>query len=569
MSRRERDGGATLLIVAVLLPALLLMTAFAVDLGRQRSSRRTMQARADIVALDMVRLADKRTLAAIIAGDATHSSESVALTDSAARNGIALAQIGPVEWGTWTQASGFIATAVPTAIPNAVRITTSEATKYFFQAGSGSVTRKAIATTGREAQAGFSIGSFGASLSPTNAGLLNSTITPILGSPAGVSALSYQGLATAMLGVGDLATELGLLTPDEAFTTSVSASSMMVAAATVLRRNGDANSLASAAVLDDMAATPETQALPPLTLGEIVDARSGGEDNALASSIDGLSIVRAAAFLAQCGDPNVVSTCSGLAVPTLSTSIPLLSTTGALKVIQAPAAAYGPVLTSARNSQVSSTLESVIGAQHVGNCVPTLANAFCLLSGLLVGAVDAKVTVNATLTLADGAGTITAIDCGSPLGLDVLTTTGLYTATVDVVVEFGRRGVLGGALGPLIGSLHLVGSTTQTDAGQTIAFDVPPDVLGTTTKEAGGGTVGLSGLSLTTVGGTGVLSTLASLGINTTVGQTTTSFVNPLLSVLDTQVLGPLTDVVGINVVGADLTAQAIDCDNAILRLVG
>ncbi len=569
MSRRDREGGATLLIVAILLPVLILMTAFAVDLGRQRSSRRTMQARADIVALDMVRLADKRTLAEITAGDGTHSSASAALSDSAARNGIELTQIGPVEWGTWNQTSGFVATAVPGAIPNAVRITTSETTDFMFQPGGGSVTRKAIATTGRDALAGFSIGSFGAALSTADAGLLNSMITPILGSPAGLNVLSYQGLATATLGLGDLATELGLLTPDQAFTTSVSASSMMVAAATVLRRKGDANSLASATALDGMAATPQTQALPPLKLGEIVSAQSGGETDALASSIDALSIVQAAAFLAQCTDPNVVSTCSGLAVPTLSTSLPLLSTTGALRVIQAPAAAYGPVGTSARNSQVSATVGTVIGAQYVGSCVPKLSNLFCLLSGLLVGNVDASVTVSATLTLADGTGTISAIDCGSPLGLDLLTTTGLYDLDLDVVVAFGRRGVLGGVLGPLIGSLHLVGSTSQSNTAETIGFTVPPDVLGSTTKQAGAGTVGLSPLSLSPVGGPGVLGTLGTLGINQTLGQVTTNLVNPILSVLDTQGLGPLTDIVGINVIGADLTAQTINCDDAKLRLVG
>ncbi|MGH9275543.1 MAG: pilus assembly protein TadG-related protein, partial [Acidimicrobiales bacterium] len=56
MKVNGRDRGATLPIVALILPVLIIMTAFAVDLGRQRSSRRTMQARADIVALDMVRL---------------------------------------------------------------------------------------------------------------------------------------------------------------------------------------------------------------------------------------------------------------------------------------------------------------------------------------------------------------------------------------------------------------------------------------------------------------------------------------------------------------------------------
>ena len=568
MSVAQRERGATLVIVAMLLPVLILMTAFAVDLGRQRASRRTMQARADIVALDMVRLADGRTITEIIAGDGTHASEAAALSESASRNSIPLSQIGPVEWGTWTAVSAFIPTAIGTAIPNAVRITTSETTDYFFQPGSGDVTRQAVATSGQDPMAGFSIGSFGASLSAENAGLLNSLLTPLLGSPAGVNVLSYQGLATATLGVGDLATELGFVTPEEAFTGSVTASEMMLATAEVLRRNSDSNSLASAAVLDSMAATPQTQALPPMTLGDIVDASSGGESSALASTIDALSIVQAAAFLAQCTDPTDLSSCSGLVVPSLSTSLPLLSTSGSLKVIQAPAAAFGPVGTSARNSQVTATLGTVVGAQYVGNCVPKLSNAFCLLSGLLVGAVDAKVTLSATLTLADGTGTISAIDCGDPLGLDVLTTTGLYDVSVDVVIEFGRRGVLGGALGPLIGSLHLVGSTSQANTGQTIGFDVPPDVYNVTTKQAGSGSVGLSTLSLSTVGGTGVLSTLGTLGINQTVGQVTTSFVNPLLSVLDTQVLGPLTDVVGINVVGADLTAQAIECDSTILALV-
>lgn len=569
MSGERRERGATLVIVAMLLPVLILMTSFAVDLGRQRASRRTMQARADIVSLDMILLADGRTITEITAGDASHATAAAALSQSASRNEIPLSQIGPVEWGTWTTGSGFIPTAIGSAIPNAVRITTTETTKYFFQPGSGGVTRKAVATTGSDAMAGFSIGSFGASLSADNAGLLNSVLTPILGSPAGINVLSYQGLATATLGVGDLATELGLVTPNEAFTTSVSSSQMMLATATVLRRKGDANSLASATALETMAITPQTQALPLMTLGQIVETHTGGEASALAGTIDALSVVQAAAFLAQCTDPNNLATCAGLAIPTLTTSLPLLTTSGSLKVIQAPAAAYGPVGTSARNSQVTATIGTVVGAQYVGNCVPKLSNLFCLLSGLLVGAVDASVTINATLTLADGTGTISAIDCGSPLGLDLLTTTGLYGLTLDVVVEFGRRGVLGGVLGPLLGNLHLVGSTNQTNTGQTIGFDVPPDVLGTTTKQAGAGTIGLSTLSLSTVGGTGVLGTLGTLGINKTVSQVLSTLVNPLLTVLDTQVLGPLTDVVGVNVVGADLTAQAIDCDDTIRALVG
>ena len=60
-TRWATDRGATLPILAVTLPVLILMTAFAVDLGRQRMDRRTMQARADVVSLDLLRLADGRT----------------------------------------------------------------------------------------------------------------------------------------------------------------------------------------------------------------------------------------------------------------------------------------------------------------------------------------------------------------------------------------------------------------------------------------------------------------------------------------------------------------------------
>lgn len=569
MTVNGRDRGATLPIVALLLPVLILMTAFAVDLGRQRSSRRTMQARADVIALDLVRLADDRTLTEILAGDATHDSQAVALADSASRNGIPAAQIGPIEWGTWNQASGFVATGVLTAIPNAVRVTTNETTDYFFQPGSGDVTRQAIATTGEDAQAGFSLGSFGASISATQAGVINSIVTPILGSPAGVNVLSYQGLATAIVGVGEIATELGLLTPDEVFTTAVGADEVMLATAAVLRRSSDPDALAAADVLDGMAATPETGALPPITLGQIASAEQGGETAALASTVDALSIVQAAALLSQCTDPTNLATCSGLALPTITTTLPLLSTTGNLKIVQAPVSVFGPVGTSARNSQVQATIGALIGAQAVGACVPSLANLFCILNGLLVGAVDASVTIDTTLRLADGQGTISDIDCGDPLGLDIATTTGLYDVTVDVIVDFGRRGILGGALGPLIGSLHLQGSTSQSNTEQTIAFDVPPDVYNVTTKQAGAGSVGLSTIGLATVGGTGVLGTLGTLGINQTVGQVVNTLVNPLLVQLDAQILGPVTDMLGANVVGADLTPQSIVCDDTTVKLVG
>ena len=566
MIRTDRERGATLQIVALLLPILILMTAFAVDLGRQRSSRRTMQARADIVALDLVRLTDGRTKADILVGTGGQPSATAALLDSATRNEVDPAQLS-VEWGTWTQASGFIPAAAD-GIPNAVEVTAVETTEYFFQPGSGDVERRAVATTGEEPMAGFSIGSFGAALDPASAGLLNSLLTPLLGSPVGLNALSYQGLATATLGLADLGAELGLLTPNDVLDTEVGVDEAILAAAEVLRRNGDA---ANANLLAGLI-TPEIEAMPPITLGQLVHAEQGGETAALESQIDALGLLTTSAFLSQCTDPADVGSCSGLAIPTLTTALPLLSTSGSLRVIQGPASAYGPVGASARTSQVAADVGVVIGAQNVGACVPQFPLGLnCVLGGLLgtVGPVDATVTVDASVQLADGRGEVAAIDCGTPLGLDVSTRTGLYEIEVDVRVEFGKRGLLGGLLGPLLGSLEFTFSNLQSNVFDLAQFDVPPDVLGVTTAQTGAGGVGLSGLALTNVGGTAVLGTLGGLGINRTLGGVLNTLVNPVLTLLDGQVLGPLTDLLGVNVVGSDITPQRIDCDDTTVKLVG
>jgi uncharacterized membrane protein len=629
MTTSTRDRGAVLPIVALALPVLMVMVAFAVDLGQQRSARRTMQARADIIALDMARLADGRTLQEILDGDDTHDSAVVALAASAARNNVPLAQIDDPEWGTWSEASGFVESTVPTSIPTAVHITARETTDYTFRPGTGNVVRDAIAMRGAlpdddggdggtdggtdtggtdtggtdtggtdtggtdtggtdtggtdgcipgdcpdpelavKKFAGFSIGSFGARISLAQGEFYDQTISPILGDPGSVDALSYQGLSAATVRLWDVGAELDLVTTDEVLNTAVRVDDLMLATARVLRRSSDPDSLASASVLELMAATPETQALPPIVLGDtVVTAGQGGEDAAAGSTVDVLRIVRAAAYLSQCDDPTDISTCSGVNVPTLSTTLPLLSTTGSLRIIQGPASAYGPIGTSARNSQLSTTLGARLGGQYVGTCVPSLANGFCLLNDNVTGAVDAEVTVNATVDLANGEGTITDIRCGNPLGLDVHTTTGLYDVTLDVVVKFGQRGVLGGLIGPTIGTLHLVGTTQVINAGEPITFTVPPDELNVTTKEAGGGNIGLSTVGLATPDGTGVIGTLDTLGIVTSVSDIVANHVNQILVDIDEDILGLTADSLGVNIVGADVTAQRIDCFETVI-LVG
>lgn len=575
-TRSRHDRGAVIPLVALLLPVLILMTAIAVDLGRQRDARRSAQADADIISLDLVRLADGRTLNDIMSGtnspllsDAgTPLDATTALVESAARNGID-ASLLTVDWGTFTTSGGFVSTLGNfNSIPNAVEVTAIGSIDYFFQPGQGDVERSAVASSGIEPLAGFSIGSFGASIDPTSAGLLNSLITPLLGNPVGLNALSYQGLAAAQLSIFDLGAELGLLDPDEVLGTEVATEDVLLAAADVLERNGDT---ANATLLRN-SVTAQVQAMSPITLGDIVSADPTGQDAALETDINALDILTTAAFLSQCTPMGTtIDDCSGINIPSLTTTLPLLSNTGSIRVVQSPQYHYGPVGTGTRTNQTRVVLNTNIGAQSVGACVPSLANLFCIVNGLLVGAVDASVSVQAEIELAGGRANIADIDCTDPtaLGLDLLTSTSLYELDLTVTVQFGRRGVLGGALGPLLGTLVLHGGTTQNNPSGPVEFTVAPDVFGQTIRSVGGGSAGLSPVSLSVVSGNGVLGTLGTLGITNTVGPLLNSLVNPLLNQIDTQIVTPLTNLLGVNVVGADLTPEAIDCLENEIRLVG
>ena len=570
MDRRRflhtRDRGAVIPLVALLLPVLMIMTAFAVDLGRQRAARRDMQAVADVISLDMARLADGRTLDAINAGDAFRPSAMTALAEAATRNEVDITQL-TLDWGAWDPVGGFASIGgLGTAVPNAARIVAVDSVEYYFQPGSGGVTREAVARFGVDPLAGFSVGSFGANLNPTQAGLLNGLLTPLLGNPVGLDVLSYQGLAGLGLNVFDIGTELGLLTAQEVLSTSVPLDDFMLASANVLRNQGN---VAEASLLEG-AITPQIEAMQ-ISLGDLVNAESGAEDSAMAATVDVISAIRTAAFLARCTPGALDFTeCSALSIPSLTTSLPLTTVTGGIKVIESPRYHYGRVGTGVNTGQVQVSLGTVVGAQNVGTCVPSLGNLFCVLGGLLVGAVDATVTLDSTLTLAGGRTTIQAIDCTDPaaLDLDLRSNTDLYSLATTITVAFGRRGVLGGVLGPLLGSIQLTGSTSTNNTIEDLRFTVAPDILSETVRSTGAGSVGLAGLTLAS-NGTGVLGTLGGLGINRTLAQVLTTFVNPLLSLLDTQVLTPLTELLGLNVTGADLTAEAIDCDSASVQLVG
>lgn len=290
-SRGHRERGAIVPIVALVLPVLILATAFAVDLGRQRASRRHMQAVADVIALDMARLADGRTSYDLATDPATETE----LAAAAARNEVDRARVKALVWGTWTDvdgwdphhAPGVLPPDDPALVPNAVQVVTTEATAYRFVRGVGTVERSAIATsvwnlpppgspppstpptTGPpttpppvtpNAMAGVSLGSILLHARTGDAELLNAVITGLLcGTPpplpvplpapqpgvgacpqqAALSAGSYQGLAVADLTLGDLAAAGSFGTVEDLLDSEMTASELARLTARALRNDGD------------------------------------------------------------------------------------------------------------------------------------------------------------------------------------------------------------------------------------------------------------------------------------------------------------------------------------------
>lgn len=293
MTRRifhTQDRGAVIPIVALLLPVLMVMTAFAVDLGSQRVLRRDLQADADVIALDLVRLADGRTLDAI----QTDADYLAYLNESFANNDIPeVTTVGElaaiVTYGDWDDARDpqFVPSG-PTDIPNAVRVVLSGSQDYRFMPGSGDSTRAAVATT--DGLAVFSVGSRLASLSTEDSWLLNPILSALFnpqdilpfasgaavpfsfaGAPASASqtapteeaeptggvsldALSYTGLANAnivledILGhaFADVAADAGVASPSDILLTDIKLLTLVEASADALAASGEGAEITAA-----------------------------------------------------------------------------------------------------------------------------------------------------------------------------------------------------------------------------------------------------------------------------------------------------------------------------------
>ncbi len=517
VSARRRGEGGVIAIVTSLITcfALIPLAALAVDIGVQRVARRDIQVVADMVSLDLARQLDGRT-AQVIAGNLQDLADKSAARNSAGTGGIVVTpELGVVDESAFDPADpdAYFTPVSGTTVPNAVKVHAATSVSFSIHGGGGNVWRTSIART--QKYACFSLGSFALNLSSAQSSLLNHLVNDSLN----LSGISYTGLANAEISLLGLATELGVGTPRElAELSNLSLNNLFLASATVLQAEG--GEAADVTLLNQLASA-NLSALAEVTFGDILDVHSA-PDAALAATVNVLDLVSTAAFVAN-GE-------NALTIPTLTAGIPNVSSvTASLKVIEKPQDGCHQVGDTVRTSQVD------------------LDITFNLANLNVLALVVAQTTLTVHVSLAEALGTLTNIDCGMPYGIDLSVASSL--SQVSTRLQITLR-----SLGLPIATVDVTPTTNAPAATNTIQFRHPPDAYDVA-KSSGSGVV-LSPISLTTANinvlglPLGVTSGSLLTGI---LGTIVTPIVNPLIANTNAILVGPLSDLLGLNLAGADV----------------
>lgn len=577
--RRRGERGAIIPLVAISLALLIAITAFAVDIGRQRVARRDMQAVADVIALDMVRQLDGRTQAVIKATSTWRGGLSQSLrnnlnmpgspaisTQQQQADAVATVAGSPltvkVTMGLVDPVTGIFTSPIPFPdVPNAVRVIASTSVDFGFAPGSGGASRTSIATSASTAC--FRLGSYGLRINSSNSVLLKGLVESALGGSVNVSALSYQGLATANISLLSLAAAMGVGTVDQLVAlNNVSVANFYLAAATVLQQNGDA---ANATILNSIAT--HLGPLPPINVGKLIAATSGG-GAAESATINVLDLVTGSAFVANG---------AALSIPNLAVNLGLTGTNlqAAVSLIQSPQLACGKVdVAKASTSQANLSITGTVAS------VPALPTS---LLGL-----TASASVGATkihVDLAKATGTLKAIVCGaataaSPEGVDVLVGSQLgvvssLDTTVSISGSLTGSGVLGGLLGGLLGSIlkvtvtgsvRLTASTSQPAETRTATIRIPNSPTSYSIPvSTGSGSLGLETATVTaiptlTLTASGLLGLPINLSLNQIASLTSgidaglvSTVATPLVNSISSALVTPLAALLGVELAGADV----------------
>lgn len=599
MRPRPRDGreerGAAAVFVSLILVVLLLIAGFAVDLGVQRVARTDAQSLADVVALDLVRDLEGRTVAQIGSLQPAADASRDRNLDVAGFDPDDPPEITSIELGELDDLGAFVAGSTTagydpqTYVPTAVRVGVNTDVGFAFAGitgdDEGEANRRAVATA--DESACFRLGSFIASLDSRQSALLNPILSALFGSTVNLTAVGYQGLADADVSLLDLVEVGGLNvgSVDQLLALeNVSAADLFLAAANVLDQQGNA---AQADVLRALALKLPT---PTIDIAELIEAAPGSQA-ALDASINVLDLVT--------GTVLVANEDHAVAIPNLGISLPGVGTVAAtLTVIESPRTVCGPVGTTNETAQVRLTASIHLSSRLLS--VPVLGTS-----------VELKET-DLTLSFDLGKAIAELKDVNCPTGEAESITVDLRSGILGSISLAGSLGVkarvdpIGSLLNSILSLLNL-GSLLKPpyltlDSSVSLAAGAPPattyDKTGLvvplpegyeTPTGSGTGDI-LQPLSVTPVVNTDLvlhywegllllgqwkerhltdpLNTVFNSVLSPITSTIVSSILNPLVQALQEQLVKPLADLLGLQLGGADVFAVPTPTCGAP-RLVG
>lgn len=301
MSRRSlarrvtsSEDGAIAIIMALFLMVCVSLAAIAVDMGALYLERRTAQGAADLAAmaaagdLDRAEDAARATLASNGFGDVS----TLSVVKGRYEGDAALAP-----------GARFVAGREPY---NAVRLDMARGGRLYFAKSFMAEPEISVSAVGAaDAQATFSIGS---RLASVNGGLLNALLGSLLGGNISLSAMDYRSLLDANVSLDGflsaLAAEIDLTagTYSELLSSDVRVGNVLDAIAKAATSGGDAQAGHVAATLASQIAGTATVPVNTLVdLGPLANAEIGQPHAGLASDVNVMSLLSAAAIAANGG----------------------------------------------------------------------------------------------------------------------------------------------------------------------------------------------------------------------------------------------------------------------------
>lgn len=601
------ERGATIPMVAMLLVVLIPSTAVAVDLGMQRVVRRDLQALADVVALDLVRLVDGRTAAQIHSGYNGHDTLSVAQVRSVDRNTdvlgdapevtVKLAFMDPAthRLETVVDSDGTYVTreAVGFEVPTAIEVTAAGGVDFAFAPGRGNAVRVAIAVPAPSAC--FRLGSFVLGVDSRDSDLLNAVLPGLLDNATFSGTLvGYQGLAAADVDLLDLVgvSSLDVASPDELLgLDGLTLGQFYAAMASAVQADG--GDTATVTLLQTL--STKANLTSEIAIRDVLDIESGNTA-ALAASFNVLDLVVGAAYAAN--------RTRSVDVPGLAVQLPgLTSLTASVSIGEAPRLACGSKgRARARTGQVGlalsgDLLDVTTDLNGAGSLTSALGPLGAILGGIFTGVSNGVVSggpltavghVDSELHLAQADGLLTNIVCGQATspgnaeGIDVaVSASAVSSLNAEVAVRITGSLTLSvtTALGVTLDIATITvdinaqetTTTTLSTPPTTLSFRHPDDVYGV--PKSFGSAVVIGGMSPPTVSGNAKVhidfvpgygrdgdihvSGVAGLAgvLNGLIASTTSNLNSLVIGPLNTAVIPALQEQAGVKVGGADLFA--------------